>query len=177
MGPLVKNKQEATRHSVLGAPIRADGNKCSLGLCFAGWIFLLLAEISRSQEKTPWATLALRLLLQMCQSRWVWAHGSISTTWALLHLLGWELPEARVVRGALTPPEQAALLPEISQKQGHGENTCFFHSLRFSQFPNYNFRIQQRSRTLRSFPQKFQVHQKAVVQTRWHGKKHHQSSP
>lgn len=57
------------------------------------------------------------------------------------------------------------------------KDTCFFHSLRFSQSPNYNFRIQQRSRTLRSFPQKFQVHQKAVVQTRWHGKKHHQSSP
>lgn len=66
---------------------------------------------------------------------------------------------------ALALPQQATFYPEISRKQIHGKDTCFFYLPRFSRSPNYNFRIHQRSRTLRPFPLRYQIHHKAVMQT------------
>lgn len=127
----------------------------------------------RPQEarRKPWTTLRLQLLVEMCQSRWVWAQGSISTTWdrkgnALCSAYRLRAaPQARVGRWHwyFLSKQHFVLKPHKNKFMGKTHASCY--SPTFSQSPKYNFRIPQRSGTLKPFPQRLQIHHTAVVQT------------
>lgn len=135
----------------------------------------------RSKGLTFGATLRLQLLLEMCQSRGVWARGSISATGAtrakMLRARPAESCSLRTWAGGHWHFLSKQRWVRKSHKNEFMQKTqVSFYSPRFSQSPNYNFRIQQRLGTLRPFPQGSQIYHKAVLQTQQYGKKHHQSA-
>lgn len=138
-------KQEAIRNSILGATVRADGSKCSLGLCFADWIFLLLTHTQEARSKLFGPP-------QGC--RWAWAQGP---HFSHPRPQGQALFSACPAESSSQSPERAGGPWHFLGKQRlvlnlttqiHGEGPCLFLLKRFSESPNYNFRIQQRSGTL-----------------------------
>lgn len=124
----------------------------------------------RSKGLTSWATLRLQLLLEMCQSRWVWAQGRISaprmTRAKILQAHPAESCSQRSRAGGpwrFLSKQHFVLKPHKDElmEQTHAS----FHSPSLSQSPNSSFRTQQKLGMLRPFPQRFRTYHKAVLQT------------
>lgn len=143
--------------------------------------FLLLADTPRSKEKTSGPTLRLQPPVEMCQIRWVWAQAAFQP----------QRPQGKALCSArrLTAAPQAGegrwpwhfLSKQHSVLKSHKNKSmekmhASLYSPTFSSSANCNLRTQQSSGTWRPFSLRFQIHQKAVMQTQSCGEKHHQSS-
>ena len=130
--------------------------QCLPGLCFAGWIFLLLTKSPRCREWNPWR----------CAKA-----GGVG------HKAAFQPPEisrakpcSQNARLRATPRGHVALgtFSESNilfwnlTKTNSWWCIFLFPSPRFSQSPNENFRMQQRSGTLRPWSQRSQTRRKTV---------------